>query len=239
MIKYFILNFLSFESTNALHALFNLRRACGVHAPFFINDVSNAAVFSGYTVSYSYKKLREKFPKSIFILIKETPENITNHLLYGYYQKLYDNNVLKDFDKYFNIHFQNDEIKLLADTYYSEVESFFKDNLVVMDLSGGEGTFNAFAASPKFLPFFTQLEKVEKSLNFIDSNTDSCYVDPLKLMTEIKVKDYFKTGSPYYAIPEPYPMGTIMANSTNLFMSKLNDDTYLDNFIKELNENEI
>lgn len=149
-----VLNFLSFESCNFFNLTQHLTKTCGNFNPYCIR--SNSPM-GGYTISYAYNEVSKFFDETVYILIKEDPAVILQHLLYGYYKGLYDKDVVKDFKNFFNIDLtqNNFDISLEVNNYYEKV---FRDldgkKLITVDLTKYNNSFYSFLYSPEGLPRF-------------------------------------------------------------------------------------
>jgi hypothetical protein len=244
MNKYFILNFLSFQSLNTINFLQGFRRLCGIHGAYDLYSLESSSTHAGYTISYTYKELDDYYPESIFILVKENPQDILTHLMYGYYSQLYDDKVLLDFENFFKINFNNfneNDIANLSNRYYFEVEDFFKENLLIIDLSQTENSFYSFIKSELFLPFYYKFEETEQFKNIsLDVQTDSLFIDPVKLLQNFNgCKDYFIKTSPFFDVPISYPMNSVMGSYINVIPGEQKSLTYLNILLTSLTKNEI
>jgi hypothetical protein len=228
-----ILNFLSFESINFFKLLHELQKGCGTFNPFCFNNLLYSQSIAGYTSSHCYKEISEFFPGALFILIKENPETVLNHLLYAYYKGIYDDKIIEDFKKYYQVDLKNiDSIDIagLMNNYYTDIENTFDDNLIVVDLTSYDNSFISFLTSPEFKFFVEQLDAfplgrvVEEAAERIQEN--------VKIGENLVFTDFF-IKSRYHGVPTDYLFTGHCLDLKDL------EETYLDYFLKDLKANEI
>jgi hypothetical protein len=211
---YVILNFLSFESVNAGKLFFRMFNACGLHNISNVQTLYRQRLGVGYVVSFSYKEIANLFKNCTFILIKEEPSVVLSHLLFGYYNNLYSSEVLNDFTNYFKINFENlteETLTPLITNYYNEVETFFGDSLITIDLKQFENSMHSFAYGEDFLIFAKKLtEVIKKPAQLKKFKLFQEYV--LSNVIPIDLKDYF-IHSENYGLPEKYPTNQMPGNS--------------------------
>ncbi len=239
---YFILNFLSFESVNALNLFYALKNSCSIHGITSLTQIRPNSLNLGYPISYLYKELADLFSRyGVFILIKENPKSVLNHILFGYYNKLYNEKIIKDFKTYFNVDFNNineEKLKTLMDAYYAEVEARIGSKLIVIDLTKHNDSFVNFIKSPDFLSFVQRLNSCLITCDLTQAAI-SLQTEKIDKMNYF-IKDYF-IKSPHYGLPDPYTVNRWMNNASNQAFGEAkqsNENSYLLSFIEEFNDDE-
>jgi hypothetical protein len=236
---YFILNFLSFESVNALNLFFVLKNSCSIHGATSLSQIRPNSLNLGYPVSYLYKELVDLFGDyGVFILIKESPKSVLDHILFGYYNKLYDEKILKDFKTYFDVDVNNiteKKLKNLMDSYYSSVENTVGNKLIVIDLAKHNNSFVTFIKSPDFLEVVDKLNNHSVSTD-LSLKATAIQTEQIDRMIGF-IKDYF-IPSLHYGLPDTYGINKWMNNNFNLVYTQTdqnNVNSYLEKFIEEFN----
>jgi hypothetical protein len=162
MKKYFILNYLSFNSLN-IARLLGTQGLCAAHAPYDLDLIRMAPLCSGYTVSFFYKELLALYPDATFILLKENITTIEDHLMHSYFNNIYSEAIEEDFQKHWGVKFEfgtlPDIDKKIA-KYYKDVSSFFDKypSFYTLDISEFGNVWTDFMLSPKLEELFKDLE---------------------------------------------------------------------------------
>lgn len=239
MYYYFGLNFLSFESNNLMYLFFSLKNKCSLHGAHSTEYLKPFSLNIGYPVSYSYKQLHQLFrDKGVFILIKESPKSVLNHLMFGYYNNLFNEIILNDFKNYFQITINNldeEKLKVLMDNYYTDVEQTIGEKLIIADLSQHNDSFVNFICSSDFIVFAEKLNNGDP-----DYGVTGRAIGMQKSYQGLlggEIKDYFVT-SPYYAIPSSYPLNSWMGDGFHKRPPTALGDSYLANFLSQFDNDE-
>jgi hypothetical protein len=228
-----ILNFLSFESINFFKLLHELQKGCGIFNPFCFNNILYSQVTGGYTTSYCYKEINKFFPASLFILIKESPEVVLNHILYAYHKGIYDEKVIEDFKRYYQVDLKNIEnvdIAGLMNTYYTTIENTYEHDLLVVDLTSYDNSFISFLTSPEFQIFSEQLDLFplgRESAGIFERIQKNIEDGENLVFTDFFIK------SRYHGVPTSYAFTGYCLDLKDL------EETYLEYFLKDLKANEI
>jgi hypothetical protein len=104
--------------------------------------------------------MHELLPDAKFVLLREDPEMVLKHLLYGKYANAYTDQVIYDFAVYYGINLTNASSQTVSESvlkYYADVESYFGENLITIDLPEHKNSVLTFIGSPQFLTFYKQL----------------------------------------------------------------------------------
>jgi hypothetical protein len=120
----------------------------------------SASAHAGYIISYLYREMHELLPDAKFVLLREDPELILKHLLYGKYANAYTDQIIYDFAVYYGINLTSINLQTVSESvlkYYADVERHFGENLIAIDLPEHENSVLTFIRSPKFLTFYKQL----------------------------------------------------------------------------------
>jgi len=158
--KYFFLNYLSFESLNLTQMCYSISLGCAAHGATQKNTIMSASAHTGYIISYLYREMHELLPDAKFVLLREDPEMVLKHLLYGKYANAYTDQVIYDFAVYYGINLTNVSSQTVSESvlkYYADVESYFGENLITIDLPKHKNSVLTFIGSPEFLTFYKQL----------------------------------------------------------------------------------
>ena len=158
--KYFFLNYLSFESLNLTQMCYSISLGCAAHGATQKHTIMSASAHAGYIISYLYREMHELLPDAKFVLLRENPELILKHLLYGKYANAYTDQIIYDFAVYYGINLTSLNLQTVSESvlkYYADVERHFGENLITIDLPEHENSVLTFIRSPKFLTFYKQL----------------------------------------------------------------------------------
>ena len=231
------LNFLSFNSVNIGRMFTYLGSCCG-HAPVNTNHLLSSVAQGGYTVSNQYRLINKLIGEhTSFILFKEDPATIENQLIFGYYHDCYDQKIIGDFKKYFGVEFVGGVIpnfEKIVSKYYSDVESYFNgsNNLTVVDLTPYKGKFNDFISSIDFINFTDSLNgpvqiSLEKAVGMQGR---------VEKKKPFPYSDFLSPDGVFPSVPTRYPMNSYMGGFAFDFGVDTKDLSYLDYFIKDLNQ---
>jgi hypothetical protein len=162
MKKYFVLNYLSFNSLN-IARLLGTQGLCAAHAPYDMDLIKIAPLCAGYTVSFFYKELLALYPDATFILLKENTTTIEDHLMYSYFNNIYSEAIEEDFQKHWGVTFESGvlpDINKKITKYYNDVSNFFNKspNFYTLDISEFGNVWTDFMLSPKLEELFKDLE---------------------------------------------------------------------------------
>lgn len=214
------------------------------------NSIFSQPVNAGYMVSYSAKELNKLFYINKFILIKENPQTILKHLMFGYYNEIYPINVIEDFNNYFQVdltNIANLNLTYIVNKYYEEIENIFGDKLIVVDLNKHDSSFINFLNSPDY---YTLCEKLTDWAAYLHSlnppdEFKNWIVKPSEILgfaENLKsdvinkkvnfIYDYF-IKSQYYGVPE---IDTYAMNAQDYFSPNKEPITPLQNFLKEMKD---
>lgn len=158
--KFFFLNYLSFESLNLTQMCYSIGLGCATHGATQKNTIMGASAHAGYPVSYLYKEIHKLQPEAKFILLREDPQVILKHLLYGKYTESYTTQILHDFEEFYGVRMDDlsfESLNAKANTYYSEVSSYFGQSLITIDFPLYQSSIFNFIASPDFITFYKAL----------------------------------------------------------------------------------
>lgn len=160
--KFFFLNYLSFESLNLTQMCYSVGLGCATHGATQLNTIMSGSAHAGYPISYLYKEMHNLQPEAKFILLREDPQVILKHLLYGKYADSYTPQIIHDFNEFYGITLDNLSLEVLnekANAYYSEVSSYFGQTLVTIDFPRYESSIFNFISSPDFITFYKALDR--------------------------------------------------------------------------------
>ena len=203
--KYFFLNYLSFESLNLTQMCYSIHLGCAVHGGTQKNTIMSASAFTGYTISHLYREMHQLLPDSKFILLRENPENILKHLLYGKYANTYTDQVIYDFAVYYGINLSNLNLQAVSDSahkYYADVAAYFGESLITIDLPLHENSVLTFIKSPEFLTFYKQLGR-----SFYATHAETTQESALRFKN--RMVDLFSPEGPTN-FPARYPVDNVM-----------------------------
>ena len=234
--RYIYLNFLSFNSINIGRMLTYFGLCCG-HAPYTAMQFFSSRAQGGYTVSNQYKLVDQVYGDAVtIVLFKENIQTIEDHLMYGFYNNLYDSRTMADFKKYWNVALINGIIPGLEtyiNNYYDSVVNYFKnhDNFFVVDLTSYEAHFNQFIMSTDFAAMVNYLNLIH-------------HTDTDRLIGKIQGRvlqnkpfpymDYLDHQATVPAIPTGYPVNAYLGGTSNSMPINPGNRTYIDCFVDEL-----
>jgi hypothetical protein len=215
--------------------MFTAMGQCSVHGPYDNFHMDSSIAHAGYTVSYFYRELDKLNAGSKFILFKEDPKMVEDHILFGIYHGIYKQPHIYDLYNHWNIRIDNNAITNLAaqiDGYYNSVRGYFynNSNFIEIDLTPYNGNFNDFISSSSFVtmgdwmnpPIYSVPEKLATMQNDIQNTKIFPFIN------------YLASGETI-SVPRGYPMNTFMGGGFgNMVSSRLRGPSYIENLGKEL-----
>jgi hypothetical protein len=215
--------------------MFTAMGQCSVHGPYDNYHIDASIAHAGYTVSYFYRELDKLNPGSKFILFKESPDMVEDHIMFGLYHGIFNNIHRYDMYNYLNLRMENNQVVNLAaqlEGYYNSVKGYFYNNpnFLEVDLTSYNGNFDNFIASSSFVtmgdwmnpPIYSVPDKLATIQNELNTPRIFPFIN------------YLAPGDTM-SVPRGYPMNAFMGGGfANMVSSKLRGTSYIEKLQTEL-----